>query len=1046
MTRTQLLDASRNVRKEIVAYISIILIGMLATLSYLGIAYSAATLKKDALTFFNTYGLWDLELTSTMLLDEADLDTIRALPGVEAAERVWQTDAKLRIGGRDTNATVISRPEGISLPKLLSGRLPETVGECAVEKELADKCGLSVGQQISLDGMTILDVDPLLQRSLVITGIFQSPDHITYMVPVTPYILVPVESFNREGLDGAFMKIRIRVKDAPENRYSDAYREAVRPLEETIQAMAEERAALRRDRMRGSFDDELLEARQKIDDAEQQLEDGRQQLEDGRRELRDKRDELEQARQKLADGRRELEDGRQKLEDARRELDEGWDALSDAEVQLNDAKDQLDQGGTALAEAEYKLSAIPNYLLQALGLLQEIEKITGHITLPRPLEGIRQEYLDGLHQYGEGRMLWYYKGEEYLDALTLYDKNRKQLEQGEEDYADALAQLEDSARQLEEGEEQLREGEDALRDAEDQLAEAEKQVADGEQQLQDGKRELREAEELRDQLEIGRWVVLNNKGNPGFIYAETNSDKLLSLSMSFSSIFLVVGALVIYATIGRMVEQQRNLIGATKAMGLYNREVFAKYLFFACTAALLGVGLGILIAWLPLQRTILASYEELLTYGTGTKSFLPLESGLVVGGAFVISVVAVYLGCGRLLRLPAIQLMQKTMSVGKRKKAGRSARKSLYVRLIFRNMSTDWSRVLVTTVSIAGGCMLMVIGFTLRYGISGVPDRQFGGVQTYEAEIFYDAAQNADAAAEIKAILDRNALPHIDLRKAEGIYEADGTLNALTVIVAEEGELEGYFGLRTLDGAPLELPDSGALVPRRFWESYDFDVGDRVTVYDSGMNLNELTITGVFENYYGQLFFMTPRGYREIFLSAPERNCLFVKTEGMELEDLRQKLADVKGLVKVNDAAAERHVIEQFTASLNFVVWLMLFIAAMMACFIVANFTMTYIQRKSRELTIMRINGFSVGECVRYAAVDLIVTTVLGTLIGLVCGGLLGRAVLGTTETNYIQMIREPAIQSYLYSILITCGFSALTNSYALRRIRELKLADISGE
>ena len=55
MTRTQFLDARRNVRREIVAYLSIVIIGMLASLSYLGIAYSAATLKKDALHYFNVF-------------------------------------------------------------------------------------------------------------------------------------------------------------------------------------------------------------------------------------------------------------------------------------------------------------------------------------------------------------------------------------------------------------------------------------------------------------------------------------------------------------------------------------------------------------------------------------------------------------------------------------------------------------------------------------------------------------------------------------------------------------------------------------------------------------------------------------------------------------------------------------------------------------------------------------------------------------------------------------------------------------------------------
>ena len=211
MTKTQLLDARRNIRREIIAYLSIVIIGMLASLSYLGIAYSAATLKKDAVRFFNSYGLWDLEITSTMLMDEENLKTILSFPSVEEAERVWQVDTKLHTGGRNINVSVTSLPGNLSRPKLLEGRLPEKVTECAVEKELLDQYGLSVGQRISLDSKLISDVDPFLVKDFVITGVFQTPEHITHMVPVTPYILVSEDSFNKEGLDGSFMKIRIRV-------------------------------------------------------------------------------------------------------------------------------------------------------------------------------------------------------------------------------------------------------------------------------------------------------------------------------------------------------------------------------------------------------------------------------------------------------------------------------------------------------------------------------------------------------------------------------------------------------------------------------------------------------------------------------------------------------------------------------------------------------------------------------------------------------------------------------------------------------------------
>ena len=72
------------------------------------------------------------------------------------------------------------------------------------------------------------------------------------------------------------------------------------------------------------------------------------------------------------------------------------------------------------------------------------------------------------------------------------------------------------------------------------------------------------------------------------------------------------------------------------------------------------------------------------------------------------------------------------------------------------------------------------------------------------------------------------------------------------------------------------------------------------------------------------------------------------------------------------------------------------------------------------------------------------VTTVLGTAVGLVLGGLMGSRILRVTETPYIQMIREPRFESFLFAALITFAFSALTNGFALRRIRKLKLTDIN--
>lgn len=951
MKRTQFLDARRNIRKEIVAFVSIVMISLLAAVAFLGIAYSAATLRKDAVNFFNRTSLWDVEVTSTMLMTDDDLEAMRAVGNIGEAERVWQIDARIPTGDHNISTTVMNLPEKISTPVLVEGRLPESITECAIEKKLADDSGFSVGQRITLDCDPLMDVDPLAEHSFSITGIFYTPDHFSYMIPVTPYILVPESSFNHEGLNGAFMKARLRIEDAPENRYIGDYWNLINAATAELEALAEERAPLRSEDLRNDFE---------------------QQLRDGEEKIRAAKEQLLQSIEKIENGRQELEA---------------------AEKQLGDMKNLLDYTGYLLAKAQ---RMIESGTVEPEGELAWLNDRFSHYDLETLLRIAEKEF-------EKKRNDWYYSGEEYLDGLTRFQKGKKQLEEGE------------------------------------------REIAEGEQKIEDAEKELSEARKKLDEIGACRWVVFNDNGNPGFVYAEGNADKLSSLSMSFSTIFLVVGALVIYATIARMVEQQRKLIGVNKALGLFSREIFAKYLFFACSAVMLGVGFGILLAYFPMQRAVLSSYEAHLNYGVGTRSFLPLETGIVAGGALSISVAAVYLGCARLLRMPALHLMQGTPASSRRKKRRASAKSSLYFRLILRNMATDRNRVVVTIVSIAGGCVLMVVGFTLRYGISAIPERQFNEILTYDAEIIYDSSANASVASEIEKCLDQTAVQFVNVHKESTVFEFDRTMNALTMIVAEKGELDGYYTLRGVDRPEeIDLPDRGSLIPRRFWEYYDAGIGDSVAVYDSGMNRREIPVSGIFENYYGQLFFLTPTGYEEIFGTAPECNCFFVKTGDLSLTDLQQMFNGLTGIVSINDARADRAMIEQFSSSLNFVVYLMLFIAGVMACFIVANFTMTFIQRKTGELTIMRINGFTSGECIRYLQLDLIVTTVLGTVAGLAFGGYMGARILRIAETPYIQAIRDPRIESFLFSALATFAFSAVTNGLALRRIRSLKLTDIS--
>ena len=203
MKRTQRKDAWRNIRKQGVSFASIIVIALLGVAAFLSISYSAEAMKVNGSAAYDALHFRDLEVVSTLLLTEDDLECLRNTEGVSDVEPIWQTGANAYINGQREGAAVITVTERLNRPILVEGRLPETLTECAVEKRLAEKAGWHLGDTVEWLEMTestgqyFLAVD-----ALTITGIVEHPDHANLNVPDVLYILVFQDAFDHEAMEG----------------------------------------------------------------------------------------------------------------------------------------------------------------------------------------------------------------------------------------------------------------------------------------------------------------------------------------------------------------------------------------------------------------------------------------------------------------------------------------------------------------------------------------------------------------------------------------------------------------------------------------------------------------------------------------------------------------------------------------------------------------------------------------------------------------------------------------------------------------------------
>ena len=144
---------------------------------------------------------------------------------------------------------------------------------------------------------------------------------------------------------------------------------------------------------------------------------------------------------------------------------------------------------------------------------------------------------------------------------------------------------------------------------------------------------------------------------------------------------------------------------------------------------------------------------------------------------------------------------------------------------------------------------------SLTEGDYAAAETQFGQVIQFQAEIYYDPAEQ-EAAPEICRILEDKGLPYAQVRRSGLLFRSGDKLYTGTAIVSEPEALTGFYGLKAADSkADISAADSGVLIPSRMSTYFKLLPGDVLQAYSSSLEPKEIPVTGVFNNHFGHLLF-----------------------------------------------------------------------------------------------------------------------------------------------------------------------------------------------
>ena len=884
---------------------------------------------------------------------------------------------------------------------------------------------------------------------------------------------VTEDAFNQDAYYGArpYVVLRSQALEGLPS-FDEAYRTRAAELKARVSELGDKLANQRFSQLYQEHADLVADAEKRLAEARKQLSEGQAQVEQGTRELEEGRSALEQqraaAQRDLASARSQLDAGKRAYDaalaehrQAQAQFDEAQQAVALVEQRVSEAQGLISSYGAELQRLQelWKSGAISfeqyRDQIDSAGAAVTAELAGYGVTLPFPLnvdfaeqflaqEGDILERVRKLEfsAYGYTLTLDSAPGvmsgvQAQLDAAAAtLAQTKARLDQAEAELAEAQARYErESAR-----------AQELLDASERELAQSREQLSAGEKEIQEKDAELAEGREALDQLRTYRWVVLERSYNGGMLVLDSYVYIMRNVRWTMALPFLVVGLLVCYAAVGRMVHDHQELIGTKKAMGFTQAEVTSFYLAYSGLAVLLGVALAVPLALYVVQGVIASALGAYFV-----RPFEPFlqPSDIAVLGLVQLGLIGLstWVTTSHVVRRQAADLLSgETPSAAHGRFYERWKlwkRLGLLGQTIVSNCVNDVRRVVATVVGVAGCAALVVTAVTLYDNVYRSNQRMNEAVFHYDTIVCID--QTEQALKDTRAALEGAGMVATPVYSSlYTLEQPDGKLSTANVIVP--ADLDEFAGLYSTRIVGERTDEHGMIINMSYRDHLGAQLGDEVILTDAMGNSHTLPISGFFEYYYALCqIIMEPELFEQSFADLPVPNRLFVDSKGQGAARVSELLEGVEGYqATINNYENLQSNFNDFFTVARAVVGVYLALAAVMAFVVLLNLDVMMVNEKKRELVVLMVNGFSVRQAKAYIWHDAVLLTLLGILCGLVLGGVLGQWTVLSVESRDTLYMHDVSWLAMGLGALVSAVFSAMALLIALRRIPKLQLSDLN--
>jgi len=565
-----------------------------------------------------------------------------------------------------------------------------------------------------------------------------------------------------------------------------------------------------------------------------------------------------------------------------------------------------------------------------------------------------------------------------------------------------------------------------------------------------------DAEEGYDIDELGRSIAANSdhlayagqeSKERSFGYSAINdtihNNKLMSVVIPLM-LFLIEAA-ILYLTMGRIMDAQRNQVGIMKALGVRDGSIMLHYMGYPVLVAIVGTMLGSAIAaavFIPFVSASSARSYSLpgIQFSLSYWTILP---PILFSGTF--GALSCYLSGSKILKERAAQAMRPKPPKAMKKLLiegipGVWRRLSYRNKLIVRNLLLNKRKAFASSVGVIVSTVLLITAFGTQSALLQVAD-QVEDVYTYDLRVDYAAGTASDAmkAPPGPGIARSHPMAAYPVALAQGDEQAAATL----VVTEQANDLIHYFDG---NGDRIGLDHDGVLVPQSYADEYGIAAGDLIRIAFTAPELGnasvEMKVARISAQYSNPSFYCTPAYLESLGIDYRPTSQLVDVANAADLDQVRAFFEQERQVEAITDQGDLKKS-AQYIVRQNSFVFIMFIVCAVILSFgAIYTISSINIYERSRELATLKVLGYPKSKIFSLILLENMLLTALSVLVAIPISYYAYAFIIHALSSAHQQIPDQLSALTLLVSAVLACLLTAVASLLLGRKVAAIPMIE----